>query len=184
MSPLNEVAWIDELQLEGRRVLLRVDFDVPLDSRTREVVDDQQIRAALPTVRSAMEAGARVILATHLGQPQGQRSERLSLDSVGQKLAELADCEVFLPDECAGQAAKKVIAELRAGQVCLLENLRFCAGEEQADETLAQALAALIDDAERRNALGATGQHRMQKEFSIATMADQHVNLYETILNG
>ena len=146
-GPLEEGEW-----LANKRVFIRVDFNVPLDKKTGAITDDSRIRAALPTIRYAVEAGAKVILASHLGRPKGH-DENLSLEPVGLRLAELTGWEVHLPEDCIGDAPKKVIHDLRVAsaglrggpQICLLENLRFHQGEEKNDETFARALAELCD---------------------------------------
>jgi phosphoglycerate kinase len=132
---------IDELTLAHQRVLIRVDFDVPLDA-AGNVEQDRKLRAALPTIRKALDEGARVVLATHLGSAD---EKPLSLEPVAVRLAELLGQEVYLPDECVGDAARKVVADLREGQLCLLENLHFAAEEADNDEAFARKLAALCD---------------------------------------
>ncbi len=143
MGMLDGIRSIDELELAGERVFIRVDFNVPLDKKTRAIGDDERIRAALPTLKHAVEEGARVIVASHLGRPKGKPSPEYSLEPVGARLAELTGWEVHLPDDCVGDAAKKLVQELRDGQVVLLENLRFHAEEEQNDEAFARQLAEL-----------------------------------------
>jgi len=142
MSKLEGIRSIDELSLAHQRVLIRVDFNVALNQGEPP---NQRIAAALPTIRRAISDGARVILASHLGRPLGQRRSELSLDRAGEQLAELLGQEVYLPDECIGDAARKVVSDLRGGQVCLLENLRFFPEEERNDESFARKLAALCD---------------------------------------
>lgn len=132
---------IDELTLAHQRVLIRVDFDVPLDA-AGNVASDRKLRAALPTIRKALQDNARVVLATHLGSA---KDKPVSLEPVAAKLAELLGQEVYLPDECVGDAARKVVADLREGQLCLLENLHFVAEEARNDEAFARKLAALCD---------------------------------------
>jgi phosphoglycerate kinase len=132
---------IDDLPLAHQRVLIRVDFDVPLDA-SGNVENDRKLRAALPTIRKAIAEGARVVLATHLGEAN---DKPVSLEPVATKLAELLAQEVYLPDECVGDAARKVVSDLREGQVCLLENLRFAGEEAKNDEGFARKLAALCD---------------------------------------
>ncbi len=132
---------IDELPLAHQRVLIRVDFDVPLDA-SGNVESDRKLRAALPTIRKAIADGARVVLATHLGEAN---DKPVSVEPVAAKLAELLSQEVYLPDECVGDAARKVVSDLREGQVCLLENLYFVAEEAKNDEVFARKLAALCD---------------------------------------
>ena len=131
--------------LEGKRVFIRVDFNVPLDKRTGAITDDARIREALPTIQFALQAGAKVILASHLGRPKPGKTEGLSLEPCGARLSELLGVEVHLPDDCVGDAPKKVIFDLRAGQLCLLENLRFHEEEEKNDEGFARQLAELCD---------------------------------------
>lgn len=140
-SPFDGFRGIDELKLAHQRVLIRVDFDVPLEADGR-VESDRKLSAALPTIRKALAEGARVVLATHLGAPD---EKPVSLEPVAMKLAELLGQEVYLPDECVGYAAKKVVSDLREGQLCLLENLRFAPEEAKNDEVFARKLAALCD---------------------------------------
>jgi phosphoglycerate kinase len=143
MSMLDGIVAIDELDFANQKVFLRVDFNVPLDKKTKTITDDERIRAALPSIKHAVEAGAKVILASHLGRPKGKPNPEFSMEPVGARLAELTGWEIHVPDDCIGEAAKKVIQDLRAGQVCLLENLRFHPEEEANDEAFARALADL-----------------------------------------
>lgn len=131
--------------LHGKRVFIRVDFNVPLDKKTGKITDDARIREAIPTIKYAMEAGAKVILASHMGRPKPGKHEGLSLEPCGARLAELTGYEVLLPEDCIGDAPKKVIHDLRNGQICLLENLRFHEEEEKDDENFARQLAELAD---------------------------------------
>jgi phosphoglycerate kinase len=142
MGMLDGIKTIRDLKIESRRTFIRVDFNVPLSGTT--VTDDTRIREALPTIKFALAAGARVILASHLGRPKG-KTEGLSLEPVGQRLSALASTEVHLPEDCIGDAAKKVVKDLRPGQICLLENLRFHPEEEKNDEAFARQLAELSD---------------------------------------
>ncbi len=135
---------VDALPLEGRRVFVRVDFNVPLDE-DGHIVDDTRIRAALPTIEHLRERGCRLVLASHLGRPKGQRIERLSLVDVGAHLAGLLDTDVLFPDDCVGDAPRVLAQQLREGQVMLLENLRFHPGETAGDEGFARQLATLAD---------------------------------------
>ena len=152
---LNGIRFLDESgagapegaasPLAGKRVFIRVDFNVPLDKKTGEITDDSRIREALPTIRYAVEAGAKVILASHLGRPKPGKREGLSLEPCGARLSELTGYEVHLPEDCVGDAPKKVIYDLRSKQVCLLENLRFHEEEEANEEGFAKQLAELCD---------------------------------------
>jgi phosphoglycerate kinase len=134
---------VEDLAIEGKRVFLRVDFNVPLEGG--EVSDDARIRGALPTIRHCLERGARLVLASHLGRPKGEAKPEFSLEPVARRLAELLETEVRLTDEPAGDGARKVVADLREGQIAMLENLRFHPGEEQNDEHFAKALASYAD---------------------------------------
>jgi phosphoglycerate kinase len=143
MTTLDRITPIRELPIENKRLFVRVDFNVPLEDG--KITDDARIVEALPTIKHAMERGARVILASHLGRPKKGPDPKLSLEPCGARLAELLGVEVHMPEDCIGDAAKKVVFDLRAGQVCLLENLRFHAEEEKDDETFAQKLSELCD---------------------------------------
>ncbi len=145
-----EIRSIEELSLEGVTTFIRVDFNVPLDEG--RVADDTRIRAALPTIKYAIGQGARVVLASHLGRPKGKVVPSFSLEPVAARLAELLDQgEVRLTDDCIGDGARKVIQDLRDGQVALLENLRFHPGEEADDVDFAHELGggcgAYVNDA-------------------------------------
>jgi phosphoglycerate kinase len=135
---------IADLDLQGRRVFIRVDFDVPY-TPAGGVSDANRIRDGLPTIAHAIERGARVVLAAHVGRPKGRVKPELSLLPVAAFLAEALSRDVFLTDEPAGDGAKKVVHDLRDGGVAMLENLRFVPGEEANDETFARALAGYAD---------------------------------------
>lgn len=136
---------IDQLQLSGKRVFIRVDFNVPLD-KTGAVTDDTRIREALPTIRYALEHGAKVLLASHLGRPKGKVDPTFSLKPAADRLrALLSGVSVELASDCVGPAVHSQSAQLSAGAVLVLENLRFHAEEEKNDPSFAQALATLAD---------------------------------------
>jgi phosphoglycerate kinase len=145
MTTLAGIRTLADLDLAKKRVFIRVDFNVPMKKGTTEITDDTRIREALPTIRAVMEAGARVILASHLGRPKPGKHDGLSLEPAGARLSHLLGVEVHLPDDCIGDSPKKVIHDLRDGQVCLLENLRFHEEEEKDDAEFAKALMELCD---------------------------------------
>ncbi len=139
------VRYINELQLSGKRVFIRVDFNVPLDDG-QHITDDTRIREALPTIKAALSAGGKVLLASHLGRPKGV-DPKLSLMPVGKRLSELLgkEHEVLVADDCIGEGVAKMAKDLKPGQVLLLENLRFHKEEEANDERFARQLAAAAD---------------------------------------
>jgi phosphoglycerate kinase len=137
---------IDELQLSGKRVFLRADFNVPLDA-SRQVTDDTRIREVLPTLRRLLQLGGRVMVASHLGRPKGKPDPALSLEPAASKLSELLgkSYEVLLADDCVGDGVRKLVKELKDGQVVMLENLRFHAEEEANAVGFSRALAENAD---------------------------------------
>ena len=141
---------VDTAQVDGRRVLVRNDFNVPLDDQGR-VTDDLRVRASLPTLRNLVERRARVICCSHLGRPKGKRVDKYSLEPVAGVLGDLLGLPVGFVDDVAGDQAARAAEELAPGQVLLLQNLRFEPGEEANDPAFAERLAALaelyVDDA-------------------------------------
>jgi phosphoglycerate kinase len=133
---------IRDIDVTGKRVLMRVDFNVPLDGE-RRITDDTRIRAALPTIRYVLDHGASLVLISHLGRPDGKVVEKLSLVPVAQHLSELLGKPVEMAADCIGPQIEAQARSLQAGQVLLLENLRFHWQEEKNDPTFAQQLAAL-----------------------------------------
>lgn len=138
------VRSISDIDITGKRVLFRFDFNVPLDE-TGSVRDDTRIRRALPTIRYAIERGAKSILTSHLGRPKGERRPEMSLKPVASKLAELLGKEVAFVDDCIGQEVRNAVQALPNGGVLLLENLRFHAGETRNDPEFSMQLASIAD---------------------------------------
>lgn len=135
---------VRDLDVNGKRVLLRVDFNVPLDKQGR-IADDTRIWAALPTIQHLLQRGAAVILCTHLGRPDGRVVEELRVKPVAERLAQLLQRPVEYVPECVGPEVEAAVAKLRPGQVLMLENLRFHPEEERNDPAFARALASLAD---------------------------------------
>ena len=132
---------VRDIGVDGERVLLRADLNVPLDGGA--VADDTRIRESLPTIRYLAENGASVLVCSHLGRPRGQRNADLSLLPVGQRLAELLEAPVAFAEDCVGGPAEEVARRIAPGEVALLENLRFHAQEEANDRAFAASLAGL-----------------------------------------
>jgi phosphoglycerate kinase len=132
-----------DVDVRGRRVLVRVDFNVPLDEGT--VGDDTRIRAALPTIRHLVDAGAIVVLCSHLGRPKGKPDAAFGLAPVAERLAQLLDRPVQTASDCVGARVKDQVGAMRPGDVLLLENLRFHAEEEANDPAFSRELASLAD---------------------------------------
>ncbi|HEY5936190.1 MAG TPA: phosphoglycerate kinase [Kofleriaceae bacterium] len=139
------IKHVEELPVEGKRVFVRVDYNVPLDKATKQVTDDARIVATLPTLKHLIERGARIVLGSHLGRPDGQVKPELSLEPIAAKLAEHLAIEIKLADEPAGDGARGVVSSLRDGEIAMLENLRWSPGEEANDETFARQLASYCD---------------------------------------
>ena len=138
-----DIPTIDDLDVAERRVLVRADFNVPMqDGR---ITDTTRIQRTVPTLRELADRGARVVVLSHLGRPKGRRVDALSLRPVADALARAAGCEVTFADDCVGKAAERAVAEAGALRLALLENLRFHPGEEANDPDFARRLAALAD---------------------------------------
>ncbi len=180
---------IDQLDLTGKRVFIRVDFNVP--QKGHEVTDDARIKAALPTIKFALSKNAKVILASHLGRPDGKVVPDLSLEPAGARLSQLLGRDVTLADDCVGDAVKKLAAEQREGSVLLLENVRFHAEEEKNDEEFSRQLAALadvyIDDAfgtVHRAHASTVGMVRFVKEKAAGFLVAREMQFLAPLLKG
>ncbi len=135
---------IQDVDLQGKKVLMRVDFNVPLDDQQR-VTDDRRIRMALPSINSVLDRGGAVILMSHLGRPKGEPDPKFSLKPAADKLAEISGKEVIFARDTVGEDARGKAAKLQPGQVLVLENLRFHPGEKKGDAQFAQTLADMAD---------------------------------------
>ncbi|HFB83761.1 phosphoglycerate kinase [Thermosulfuriphilus ammonigenes] len=136
--------YINELPIKGKRLLVRVDFNVPLDEEGN-ITDDTRIRAVLPTLNYALDEGASLVLCSHLGRPKGKRDERYSLRPVAKRLSRLLAKEVTLAPDCVGEEVKRLCEGLSPGEILLLENLRFHEGETKNDPAFARELASLAE---------------------------------------
>jgi phosphoglycerate kinase len=135
---------IEDLNIKGKRVFVRSDFNVPLDDNLM-ITDDRRIRSTLPTINYAIDEGAKVILSSHFGRPKGKKDPRLSLAPVAKRLQRLLNKEVLFSPDCIGSQAEGLVSKMKEGDVLLLENLRYHPGEEENDEEFARALSRLAD---------------------------------------
>jgi len=147
MAPFNnsfDKMTIEDLPIKGKRVFIRADFNVPLDANLM-ITDDRRIRSTLPTINYAIDEGAKVILASHLGRPKGKIDPKFSLAPVARRLQRLLNKEVIFAPDCIGPQVEQLVSKMKEGDVLLLENLRFHIEEEKNDEKFARALASLAD---------------------------------------
>ncbi|MDN5301055.1 MAG: hypothetical protein PWQ60_569 [Thermoanaerobacteraceae bacterium] len=135
---------LEDFDVNGKKVLVRVDFNVPMDEQGH-ITDDTRIRAALPTIKYLSEHGAKVILASHLGRPKGKVNMKYSLGPVAKRLSELMGKDVTMAEDCIGEPAEKAVAAAKPGDIVLLENVRFYAEEEKNDREFAKKLASLAE---------------------------------------
>jgi len=136
---------VRDIEVAGKRALVRVDFNVPLDEKTGKITDDSRIRATLPTIKYLIEQGAKVILCSHLGRPKGKIVEKLRLAVVAQRLSQILGQPVMVTKDSIGPDVEKAIEKLQGGDVLLLDNLRFHSAEERDSPVFARALARLAD---------------------------------------
>lgn len=192
---------VEDCDVRGKRVLLRVDFNVPLDKESGAITNDERIRAALPTIRYLLDKDARLIIMSHLGRPKGQVVDSLRLDPVAARLSELLDQPVAKVDDCIGPVAEAAVAALQPGEALLLENVRFHPEEEKNNHEFIKQLAALGDifvndafgTAHRAHAstegighfLPAVAGFLMKKEISaLARAGKRPVRPYVAIIGG
>ena len=176
---------IEDIKIYKKRVIIRADFNVPLDSQLK-ITDDTRIRSTLPTINYAIDEGAKVILCSHLGRPEGIRDPRLSLAPVAKRLQRLLDKEVQFAPDCIGPQVEKMVSRMKSRDVLLLENLRFYPGEVKNDEAMAHALANLADvyinDAfgtVHRNHASVTGITRFVKECGAGFLMKKEIDYLE-----
>jgi phosphoglycerate kinase len=136
--------YIDQIEMKDKKVFLRVDFNVPMD-RSGNVTDDTRVRAHIPTINYALEKGAKLIIASHLGRPKGKRVEKMSLKPVVKILSDLLKKDIVFVDDCVGEKVEQAVSKMKEGDIVLLENLRFYPGEDKNDPEFAKKLASLCD---------------------------------------
>jgi phosphoglycerate kinase len=136
--------YIDEMDVKGKRVLFRFDFNVPLDGN-QNITDDTRIRSVLPTINYALDENAKIVIVAHLGRPKGKSVEKMSLAPVAKRLSRLLGKNVTLTKDVIGPEVKKTVAAMKPGDIVMLENLRFDAREEKNDEEFSRELASLAD---------------------------------------
>lgn len=136
--------YIDQIDMRGKRVFLRVDFNVPMD-KDGNVTSDKRVKASIPTIKFALAGGAKLIIASHLGRPKGKRVADMSLKPVVTVLSGLLNKDVTFLNDCIGSDVEQAVGKMKAGDVVLLENLRFYPGEDKNDADFARQLAALCD---------------------------------------
>lgn len=179
------VRTIDQLDLAGKRVLIRVDFNVPMD-KYGTVSDDTRIQAALPTIRMAVDRGAKVILVSHLGRPKGKPVPEMSLGPAAKRLTIIMGKEVVFVTDCIGEAAEAAVAAMKPGDVIMLENIRFHPEEEQNDDAFGAKLAALCDvyindafAAAHRSHASDVAITRHVKEKAAGLLMKEEINYFE-----
>lgn len=139
-----DLTYIDDINIKNKRVFIRADFNVPLDDKGN-ITDDTRIRGVLPTINYALDEGAKVILASHLGRPKGKRAPDMSLAPVAKRLGRLLQKDVIIAPDCVGEDVEKIVNAMKPGDVILLENLRFHSEEEKNDDEFGKKMASLAD---------------------------------------
>jgi len=182
------IRTLDQVELKGKRVFIRVDFNVPFGEKNN-ITDDTRIVLSLPTIRFAIEAGGKVILASHLGRPKGKRDPKFSLAPVAASLSQLLGQNVALAGDCVGEEVLKLIEKMGERDVLLLENLRFHPEEEKNDEAFSRSLAALCDvyvndafGAAHRAHASTEGMTRYVKTLAAGFLMKEEIESLEKVL--
>ncbi len=185
------IRYIDELgEIRGKKIFMRVDFNVPLDEH-QNITEDTRIRAVLPTVNYALDAGAAVVLASHLGRPKGERKAKYSMAPAAKRLSRFLGKEVPLAPDCIGEGVRGMIDALQPGDVLMLENVRFYEGEEKNDENFAKALAngcdIYINDAFAVSHRAHASVEAITRFFPVAAagfLMKNEINYFEKAMNN
>jgi phosphoglycerate kinase len=182
--------YIDQIDLKGKKVVCRFDFNVPLDEHSN-ITDDVRIRAALPTINHALDEGAKVIIISHLGRPKGQVIDKLSLTPVARRLSRLIGKEVTLAKDCIGMEVKQLVENMKGGCIVMLENLRFHKEETDNDDGFAKELAAYadvyVDDAfgnAHRTHASNVGITKYVKECALGFLMKKELNYFSKSLEN
>ncbi len=182
------IRTLDQVELKGKRVFIRVDFNVPQDDKNN-ITDDTRILLSLPTIRFVSEAGGKAILASHLGRPKGKKDSKFSLAPVAGRLSQLLGKEVALAMDCIGGEVQKRIGDMKEGEVLLLENLRFHPEEEKNEEAFSKGLASLCDvyvndafGAAHRAHASTEGMTRFVKLVAAGFLMTKEINCLEKAL--
>ena len=188
---MKNIHTLSQLPIKGKKVLLRVDFNVPL-SPEGKITDDTRIREALPTIRYILKQGGSLILMSHLGRPKGKKDPQFSLAPCQKRLAELLGIPVLFAPDCIGPQAEKMAAALQPGQVLMLENLRFYAAEEDpdSDPAFAKKLSSLGDlyvndafgTAHRKHSSTATIANYFPGKSAIGLLMEKEVDYFDRLL--
>lgn len=180
--------YIDGMDIKGKRILVRFDYNVPLD-KDMNITDDTRIRATLPTINYALDENARIIIASHLGRPKGKRVDRMSLAPVAKRLSRLLDKEIRMADDCVGEGVRKMIESMKPRDIILLENLRFHPQEEANDDGFAKELGAFcdvyVDDAfgnAHRSHASNVGITKFVKECGAGFLMKKELNYFNKAL--
>ena len=182
--------YIDQIDLKGKKVLCRFDFNVPMDENSN-VIDDRRIRAALPTINHALDENGKIIIISHLGRPQGKFVDRLSLNPVARRLSRLLDKRVVMARDCIGGEVRKLIDNMEPGCIIMLENLRFHKEETENSDEFARELASFadvyIDDAfgnAHRVHASNVGITRYAKESGLGFLMRKELNYFKKALEN
>ena len=183
---------IDQASISGKRVLIRVDYNVPLDKNTLEVTDDRRIRESIPTLKHVLEQGGSLILMSHLGRPKGEPQDKLSLRHTISTINKYIDAEILFADDCIGEEAFQMSKDLKPGQVLLLENVRFHSAEKKGNKEFAQKLAQHGDiyvndafgSAHRAHASTTTVAQHFPQDKYLGFLLKKEIDNAEKVLNS
>ncbi len=183
---------IDQASIQGKRVLIRVDYNVPLNKSTQEVTDDRRIRESIPTLQYVLDQGGSLVLMSHLGRPKGEVQEGLSLKHTISTIQKYVNAEILFADDCIGEESFQMSRDLQPGQILLLENVRFHKAEKKGEEEFAKKLAEHGDiyvndafgSAHRAHASTTTVSQFFEEEKYLGFLLKKEIDNAEKILNS